>query len=177
MRIAVSGAHRTGKSTLLAELADALPGHVTVDEPYYLLEEDGYETSEDPSLEDFQAQLERSLEVFEEGRRDVLFDRSPADILAYLTTHEDGDDFDAEEWLDRVRDAMETLDLVVFVPIEERDRIAVSADEGRRSRRRVHEKLEELLVENLAWDVDVLRVEGDLASRVAQVRARLAQRR
>ncbi len=107
----------------------------------------------------------------------MLFDRSPADILAYLATHEDGDDFDAEEWLDRVRDAMETLDLVVFVPIEERDRIAVSADEGRRSRRAVHEKLEELLVENLAWDVDVLRVDGDVASRVAQVKARLAKRR
>jgi predicted ATPase len=177
VRIAFSGAHRTGKSTLLEQLADALPGHATVDEPYYLLEEDGYETAEDPSLEDFQAQLERSLEVLEEGQRDVLFDRSPADLLAYLTTHEDGDDFDAEDWLDRVRDAMETLDLVVFVPIEDRDRIAVSADEGRRSRRAVHEKLVELLVDNLAWDVDVLRVDGDVGSRVAQVKARLAELR
>lgn len=177
MRIAFSGAHRTGKSTLLELLADALPGHATVDEPYYLLEEDGYETADEPSLEDFQAQLERSLEVLEEGERDVLFDRCPADILAYLAAHEDAEEFDLEEWLERVRDAMETLDLVVFVPIEARDRIAVSVDEGRRSRRSVHDKLVELLVENLAWDVDVLRVEGDVASRVAQVKARLAEHR
>jgi predicted ATPase len=177
VRIAFSGAHRTGKSTLLELLADALPGHATVDEPYYLLEEDGYETADEPSLEDFQAQLERSLEVLEEGERDVLFDRCPADILAYLAAHEDAEEFDLEEWLERVRDAMETLDLVVFVPIEARDRIAVSVDEGRRSRRSVHDKLVELLVENLAWDVDVLRVEGDVASRVAQVKARLAEHR
>lgn len=36
MRIAVSGSHRTGKSTLIAELAALLPGYSTVDEPYCL---------------------------------------------------------------------------------------------------------------------------------------------
>ena len=61
MRIAFSGSHRVGKSTLLEHVAIALPGHTVVDEPYYLLEEDGYEAAEHPTVEDFVAQLERSL--------------------------------------------------------------------------------------------------------------------
>jgi hypothetical protein len=61
MRIAVSGTHRAGKSTLVEELANHLPKHVMVDEPYHLMVEDGYEFSHPPSLEDFEAQLERSL--------------------------------------------------------------------------------------------------------------------
>jgi predicted ATPase len=177
MRIAFSGTHRSGKSTLLEQVAQRLPGHVTVDEPYHLLEEEGYETAEDPSIEDFQAQLERSLASFEEGGADVLFDRCPADILAYLLAHEDSAAFDADEWTGRVREAMGTLDLVVLVPIESPDRIAVPAHEDRRYRRAVHEQLEELLLEDrLGEEVEVLRVEGDVASRVRQVMAQVAPR-
>jgi hypothetical protein len=176
MRIAFSGAHRTGKSTLLERVADALGGYESVEEPYYVLEEEGYETPEVPSLEDFQAQLERSLEVLEAGAPNVLFDRCPADIFAYLETHEDSDEFDAADWLERVRDAMESLDLVVFVPVEGRDRIAVAEPEERRLRRAVHERLEEMLIEKLSWDVDVVRVEGDVAARVSQVMARIPER-
>src|SRR4051812_27758787 len=125
MRIAFSGSHRVGKSTLLERVASALPRYTSVEEPYHLLEEDGYECAEEPSREDFEAQLERSLAVLEEGQDDVLFDRCPADLFAYLLAHEDGGSFDAEEWLDRARQAMHTLDLVVFVPIEAPDRIAL----------------------------------------------------
>src|SRR5689334_13113983 len=116
MRIAFSGSHRVGKSTLLELVRDALPSHATIDEPYYLLEEDGYEFAASPSVEDFEAQLERSLETLAEAGADALFDRCPADILGYLFTHEDAASFDADDWLDRTRRAMQTLDLVVFVP-------------------------------------------------------------
>jgi hypothetical protein len=173
MRIAISGAHRTGKSTLLQELSTALPDHDAVEEPYHLLEEDGYETPETPSLEDFEAQLERSLDVLDESGPNTLFDRCPADVLAYLHTHEDGDEFDVDDRLERVKDAMETLDLVVFVPVEARDRIAVGAREDLRGRRAVHEKLEELLLDAPPWDVEVVRVEGDVATRLARVLARV----
>jgi predicted ATPase len=37
---AVSGAHRTGKTTLLEELSRSLPGYTVVEEPYRQLEED-----------------------------------------------------------------------------------------------------------------------------------------
>ena len=42
----------------MGDVADALPDHATVDEPYHLLEEDGYEFAESPSIADFEAQLD-----------------------------------------------------------------------------------------------------------------------
>ena len=56
MRVGVSGAHGTGKTTLVEELCAHLAGHVPVDEPYFLLEE-GYEFEFPPSLDDYRAQL------------------------------------------------------------------------------------------------------------------------
>lgn len=178
MRIAFSGTHRSGKSTLIARIAEALPRYTSVDEPYCLLEEEGYEPADPHSIDDFQAQLERSLVALEgaleDGEDDVLFDRCPADVLAYLLTHDDAAVFDADEWLERVASAMKTLDLVVFVPVEDPDRIAVAAHEDRVQRLAVHEQLEEMLTDELfGWSVDVLRVEGDVQRRAQRVLARI----
>src|SRR5688572_21905120 len=118
MRVAISGSHRTGKSTLIAELAALLPSYTCVEEPYHLLEEEGHEFSHPPSVEDFEAQLERCIEALGEAGSDTLFDRCPLDLLAYLAVHEDAEGFDLEQWLPRVQEAVEALDLVVFVPIE-----------------------------------------------------------
>jgi predicted ATPase len=174
MRIAFSGTHRSGKSTLLRHVADLLPGYATVDEPYHLLEEEGHETAEQPSIEDFEAQLETSLASLQAAGTKVLFDRCPADILGYLRVHEDSAAFDADPWMERVREAMKTLDLIVFVPIEGHDRIALAAHEDRDHRMAVHRELEQLLLgEGLAEDVEILEVAGDVASRVRQVMARV----
>jgi hypothetical protein len=176
VRIAFSGSHRVGKSTLVELVADTMPRYTTVDEPYYLLEEEGYECSETPSVEDFEAQLERSLAALEEGELNVLFDRCPADILAYLFAHDDAVAFDPEEWLDRTREAMETLDLVVFVPIEAGDRIALPSHEDGEYRIAVHEKLQHILVDDaLGFAKDVLTVHGDVRARVDQVIARIGR--
>jgi hypothetical protein len=177
VRIAFSGSHRVGKSTLVERVADALPGHTMVAEPYHLLEEEGHEHAAPPSLEDFEAQLERSLVALEEGDDDVLFNRCPADLFAYLLTHDDADGFAADDWLERARAAMGTLDLVVFVPIEERDRIALPAHEDAEHRLAVHEKLVALLVDDeLGSAVEVLTVHGDVGARVRQVMARIGAR-
>jgi len=174
VRIAVSGSHRVGKSTLVERVGEELPDHVTVEEPYYLLEEDGYECAESPSLEDFEEQLKRSLLEIEEGPADAIFDRCPADILAYLATHDDGDSFDPDDWLDEARAAMKTLDLVVFVPIEARDRIRVPAHEDAGLRQAVDDELREILVDDRwGFEVEVLVVEGDPGERVAQIMARV----
>ncbi len=61
MRVAFCGTHGVGKSTLLERVAEARPRYDTVDEPYQLLEEEGHEHADPPSLEDFEAQLERAL--------------------------------------------------------------------------------------------------------------------
>ncbi|MCP3097909.1 ATP-binding protein [Myxococcus sp. K15C18031901] len=172
MRIAVTGTHRVGKSTLIEALEEQLPEFRTLDEPYRLLEEDGYEFTAPPTLEDFLEQLRRSLELLEEddGKRDVLFDRCPLDFLGYLLTHEDSDAFDLEEWLPRVRATVATLDLVVFVPIEERDRIRLPSHEDAEQRAEVDEKLAWVLLDDpFELGMEVLTVQGTTASRVAQV--------
>ena len=43
MRVGISGTHGTGKTTLVQALCARLPGHVAADEPYWLLEAEGYE--------------------------------------------------------------------------------------------------------------------------------------
>ncbi len=62
MRVGISGTHGTGKTTLAGALCAHLPGHVTADEPYYLLKEEGHEFGFPPSLEDYRALLARSLQ-------------------------------------------------------------------------------------------------------------------
>lgn len=66
MRIAVAGTHAVGKSTLAAELVRVLPSYCVVEEAYYQLDAEGYPFADTPSLEDFEAQLERSLRCVRE---------------------------------------------------------------------------------------------------------------
>jgi hypothetical protein len=175
MRIAVSGAHRTGKSTLVEELGEVLPSYLTVDEPYHLLEEEGHEFREMPSLEDFELQLERSIECLVEGDGNRLFDRCPADILAYLLTHADADGFDVEHWLPRARTAMQRLDLVVFVPVENPDQVVVADPEDAELRRRVDEELREIVLEDRwGFGVTALEVTGSPRERAGQVLTHMA---
>jgi thymidylate kinase len=174
MRIAISGTHRSGKSTLVEKLADALPEYLTVDEPYHLLAEEGYDFAEMPSVEDFELQLERSIESLDESEPKVIFDRCPADFLGYLLTHSDVDVFDLERWLPRIRAAMEKLDLIIFLPVEERDRIALPSSEDAELRMQVDEQLKEIFLENsFDFDADVLEVTGSPHERVRRVLAYL----
>lgn len=168
VRIAFSGSHRVGKSTVVQQVAEAWPQYARVEEPYYLLEEDGYESGWPPSVEDFEAQLDRSVAEIETAGEHVLFDRCPADLLAYLLVLR----HDVRGAVERSREAMHLLDLVVFVPIEEPDRIAVSSHEDREQRRAVDEMLERLLVDDELVE-DVLIVQGEVTARVAQVIARV----
>jgi predicted ATPase len=170
MRIAISGTHRSGKSTLVGDLAGALPEYSTVEEPYWLLVEEGYEFAEMPSVEDFELQLERSIAYLVEGDENVIFDRCPADLLAYLLTHSEAQAFDLKRWLPRVRKAMETLDRVIFLPVEERDRIALSPSEDAELRMLVDEKLREILLEDsFGFDVEVVEVTGSPRERAQRV--------
>lgn len=174
MRIAVSGAHRTGKTTLIEELSRALPTYVVVDEPYHLLEEEGYEFEAMPSVEDFELQLERSLDCLAGNGKDQLFDRCPADLLAYLISHPDSDRYDVKPWLPRVRNAMQGLDLVVLVPIETPDRFRVFDPEDADLRQRVDEELRDILLGD-RWDlgVEAMEVTGSVRERARQVLAQV----
>jgi predicted ATPase len=174
MWIAISGTHFSGKSTLVEALSEALPQYITVDEPYQLLQEEGYEFAELPSIEDFELQLERSIESLDEKAPNIIFDRCPADILGYLLSHTDVEAFDLEEWLPRVQIAIRKLDLLVFLPIEEPDRIVLPLSQDAAYRQRVDEKLKEIILENsFDFEVDVLEVAGSPKKRVERVMARI----
>lgn len=173
MRIALAGAHATGKSTLSVELARALPSYRVIEEPYYQLKAEGYVFAASPALEDFEAQLECSVRSVREEHGEVIFDRSPADFLAYLLVHRDRDRAEVARRLPDVSAAMAALDLIVFVPVERPDRIA--APEAGRLRRRVDAELRAGLAAD-EWGLGrpVLEVGGTLGERVQQVLARLA---
>lgn len=162
---------------MIGELSRSLPAWVVVDEPYHLLEEEGHEFAEMPSLEDFELQLERSIECMSDSEEDRLFDRCPADMLAYLITHRDAGGFDVDAWLPRVRSAMQRLDLVVFVPVEDPDRILVPDVEESELRQRVDEELREIVLDD-RWDfgVEAIEVTGTSRERARQVFAHLRTR-
>lgn len=170
MRIAVSGAHATGKSTLIAELRRLLPSHEAVDEPYYALLEAGSPSAGEPCREDFEAQLEASIGLITgHGGPDVLFERCPVDYLAYLRCLPGAAD-DVSRWMDESAPALASLDRIVFVPVERPDRVHVGASEGRRLRRRVDALLREILVDD-GWGLGlaVVEVHGSPSERAQQV--------
>ena len=169
MRIAVSGTHFSGKSTLVEALSEALPQYVTVEEPYVLLAEEGHLFTDPPSREDFELQLERSLEDLKDSGSDVIFDRCPADMLGYILSLDDADDFDLDQWLPRVRKAVRSLDVILYVPLEEPDRIDLPSSEDAGYRQQVDEKLREILLDDaFSLEVEVREVTGNLQTRIKQ---------
>ena len=170
MLIAISGTHFSGKSTLVEALSEALPHYTAVEEPYVLLAEEGQAFADPPTLDEFELQLERSIEDLTDSGPDVIFDRCPADMLGYILSQHDADAFALDQWLPRVRTAVGKLDLIVFLQIEEPDRIALPSSQEALYRQQVDEKLKEILLDDpFRLEVYVLEVSGSLQDRADQV--------
>ncbi|HYE56591.1 MAG TPA: AAA family ATPase [Chitinophagaceae bacterium] len=168
MRIAASGAHFTGKTTLITDLAEQLPGYDLVEEPYYILEERGYQFAELPSVEDFERQLLLSLRLIKESHENTLFDRSPVDFIAYALCMENTVSFDLNSWLSRAVEGLAMLDLILFTPID--SRISVPGSENSKLRHDVEEKLNDVLIYDcFGLDLAVLEVTGSRKERVDKV--------
>src|SRR5690349_17181410 len=85
MRLAISGAHSTGKTTLVQELARALPRARVTEESYVTLLGEGVEFGAIPDASDYERLCEHACALYEAPSDGVvLFDRTPADYLAYL---------------------------------------------------------------------------------------------
>ena len=107
-----------------------------------------------------------------------IFDRCPADFLAYLSSHRHASRFDPESWVSDIRSAMARLDLVVFTPVETPDRIRIPASENLPLRRRTDEALRDLLLEDrIGFGGPVLEVTGDPPERVKRIQTFLENRR
>jgi hypothetical protein len=172
MRIGISGTHGTGKTTLAESLCAHLPGHVTADEPYHLLEEEGYEFEFPPSLDDYLAMLTRSLQTLNSPSplRAVVFDRTPLDYLAYLAAT----DADAEPETDAaaIQSAVATLDLLVLTVITPETERALPTPELPRLRSAMNDALLEIVASDpldLCGEVPVLVLDGPIDDRLPAV--------
>ena len=180
MRVGISGTHGTGKRTLAAELCAHLPGHVTADEPYYLLEEAGHEFGFPPSLDDYRALLARSLRSLSSLplRPGVVFDRTPLDYLAYLAAT--GADPSDETSPAALRPGFASLDLLVITLITPETEQVLPAPELPGLRAQMNDALLELVYDDPlnAWeDIPVLELTGPLDGRLDAVLAALGQSR
>src|SRR5215207_5873028 len=121
MRIAVSGTHCTGKSTLIDEFLRAHRDFTHEPEPYTVLVEDfGEEFSQEPCVEDFYRQLEFNVDRLRQHARGerVIYERCPIDFLAYIHAL---DSESIETALTLVSNAIQHLDLIVYLPLDDND--------------------------------------------------------
>ena len=180
MRVGISGTHGTGKTALAGELCARLPGHVTADEPYYLLEEQGHEFEFPPSPQDYRALLARSVRCLNSPPPlpGVVFDRTPLDYLAYLAAT--GADPADEIGAAALRSAFASLDLLVITLITPETEQVLPPAEMPGLRSRMNDALLELVHDDPlnAWeDVPVLELDGPLDGRLGAVLAALDQAR
>ena len=148
MKLAITGAHRVGKTTLVEKLMESLPDYEYIPEPYYELEESGYMFSEIPTVEDYLIQLECSVKQTCRNDENIIFDRCPIDILAYIEAI--GGYGNIQSLYNKVEYIMREIDLLVFVPIENPDIIFCPESELPELRSRVNE-----LLTDWVWDFDI----------------------
>ena len=167
MRIAVSGTHDVGKSTLIDEFLRRHPEFVHEPEPYTVLVEDlGEEFSAEPCVEDFRRQLEFNIDRLRQHApgENVIYERCPVDFLAYIHAL---DPLSAEALLQSVSEAMQYLDLIVYLPLDETS----SADEFPKLQRAVDRRLSSIFRDDefgiiSSTNASVVEAEGSTAQRL-----------
>jgi hypothetical protein len=166
MRIAVSGTHCSGKSTLVEEFLLQHNSYKHEPEAFEALQSD--DAFPEPTAESFFAQLEyhiNRLRLYRQGDR-VIFERSPFDYVAYLAAfsslrRSSADSYLAKQSFSIAHDSFRLLDIIVFLPGSEID--AVSADEDPALRDAVDTILEDYLIN------DALGVLGASGPHVVQL--------
>jgi predicted ATPase len=180
MRVAISGTHCCGKSTLIDEFLSAHPDFVHEPEPYTVLQEEyGEVFSAEPSADEFYRQLEFNLERLrlnhpEDDR--IIYERSPADFLAYILALSDlGREQDSSRILERslalVTEGIRLLDLIAFIPADDEDGMATFDSEDPELRAAVNRQLAGILIEDgfdllISSRPTVLEVWGSTAQRL-----------
>jgi len=184
MRIAISGTHCCGKSTLIDEFLITHPEYTHEPEAYEVLEEHGESFGGEASADDFVRQLEYNVSRLDQFGPDenVVFERSPADYLAYLLALEklrrDPDAPHLKELaIEVTKRGMHNLDILVFLRPNDRD-YEVPDDEDPILRTVVDNSLEQILLDN---ELDlvagnhplVMEASGSTAERVEALNTRL----
>lgn len=127
MRIAVSGSHSLGKSTLVGDWVARHPNFTREEEPYRAL---GLYGPYEILFRDESTRLHNGIQLYYNISRvhryavptdDVIFDRAPVDYLAYSQYTADSrctdiDDAFVESMVPAVTESLDRLDILAFVP-------------------------------------------------------------
>lgn len=168
MRIAFTGSHRVGKTSLAEANTALLPNYHFMEEPYLQLEAKGYLFPEIPTAEDYLAQFRHSLQQIANSSEDIIFDRCPLDLLAYI--YVTGKDKNIQMYYQEMVSAMEQIDLLIFVPIETPDRILCQESDLPRLRQEVDDVLQEWIGD---LDNEIITISGTLTGRIKQVQNKI----
>ena len=163
MRIAVSGTHRVGKSTLIDEFLRVHPEFGHEPEPYTVLVEDfGEEFSAEPTVDDFVRQLEFNIDRLQQRAREerVIFERCPIDFLAYISAL---DPHAVQTLAGPALDAMHSLNLIVYLPLDE---TAITDAEFPKLRNAVDRRIREMIYDN---DYPLVEATGSTAERLRMI--------
>ena len=149
MRIAVTGTHGSGKTTLIDDFVEAHSDYERELEPYWAMAQSGIPFADGASLADLEEQLVASTTLIR-ARADapnVIFDRCPIDFIAYLEVVGEAEGIEWEpsgKLLAGIERALEAIDLLAFVPLVRRDEIR-AAIELPRLRHQVDARLKAIL--------------------------------
>ena len=139
MRIAISGSHSLGKSTLVHQWVESHGGYRREEEPYRAL---GLHGPYEIHFREASTRLQNGIQLYycisrvhrygEPGEA-VIFDRSPVDYIAYsqYTADQGQSDIDqdfVESMVPAVRESLDHLDILAFVPGSQRWPVAMEAD-------------------------------------------------
>jgi hypothetical protein len=179
MRIAVSGTHCSGKSTLAHDFANAHPDYLHLPEPYELMEDlYGEQLGAEPTADDFHRQLEVSVETLRDyplGAR-LIAERSPLDFLAYILALGDlGRDrhfAPIEQASALAASGLEHIDLLVVLPLNDADGMAAPESEDLDLREAMNDRLVEIITTDPfdllgAGHPRVIEVHGSRGARLA----------
>lgn len=163
MRIAVSGTHSTGKTTLIEEFLQTHSYFIHEPEPYVaLVEEYGEEFAAELGVDDFFRQLEFNVERLRAHSvgECVIYERCPVDFIAYILALKDLRREDVasgllETWIELVVDGLRYLELIVYLPIS--DDLEAPDDEDPRLRKAVDKRLGAIFTED---DHEIVSVSG-----------------
>ena len=149
MRIAITGTHGSGKSTLIGDFLESHGGYLHHREPYWELAEQGIAFAATPNVADMEEQLEHSVTTIlgTAEAADAIYDRCPVDFIAYLEvlSAEEGDEWEPSgRQLARIEKALASLDRIVFVPVRSPDEITARIERPA-LRRAVDRRLKQIL--------------------------------
>jgi hypothetical protein len=139
MRIAISGSHSLGKSTVVNDWVTKHPQFIREEEPYRVL---GLHGPYEILFRESSTKLHNGIQLYynisriqrySEFTDDVIFDRSPVDYIAYSQyTADQGttdiDDAFVESMVPVVRESLNRLDILAFVPKSDTWAVEMEAD-------------------------------------------------